>query len=90
MRTEASLAWVSLVAALEAQVGVGRPTPCQVDPEPFTSDELRERRDAARACAGCPLIEACEAFAVANGEVWHVWGGRDRASRAGRRAEVDR
>ncbi|WP_405554288.1 WhiB family transcriptional regulator [Streptomyces sp. NBC_01171] len=51
--------------------------PCRPDPALFHSDYPPDRRRAQGLCAGCPLLAACEAYAVASGQVWGVWGGRD-------------
>lgn len=73
-------AWRALVDALDRLAAAGRVTPCQADPEAFTSDDLHARREARRACPRCPALEACGRFAESNREVWHVWAGRDRQS----------
>lgn len=77
IKPEAREAWSSLAAALDLLEAVGRRTPCQVDPDPFGSDDKRERSEAAATCGWCPLLEVCDAFATANGETNNVWGGRD-------------
>lgn len=78
-------AWIALghvLASLE------RPTPCQVDPDPFGSDHVAERREAAEACAACPALEACARYADAAGETWLVWAGRDRTVTYSRKSKA--
>ena len=65
----------------------GRSTPCQIDPAPFTSDELEERREAAQACTGCPILDPCRTTADAIGETFHVWGGADRSPTTRRKSQ---
>lgn len=43
----------------------------------WTSDDKRDRQLAAQHCQGCPIIDACLAGALARGEKWGTWGGRD-------------
>lgn len=64
-----------LVATAEAR------TPCQADPGPFISEEVEDRREAAQACVGCPVLSLCAQFADLNRETSNVWGGRDRTPR---------
>ena len=59
------------------------------DPETWFSDRsrggqsrVRDRREAARLCEGCPVIRECLEYAVATRQSYGVWGGvseRDRA-----------
>ncbi|PWI08347.1 hypothetical protein DIZ27_23195 [Streptomyces sp. NWU339] len=55
--------------------------PCRLDPEPFFSDNTRERDAAVRACQPCPLRDACAEFAIAEREPYGVWGGTTAADR---------
>ena len=64
--------------ALDDLAKQGRLTPCQTDPDPFTSDDRDERSEAAQACRMCPLLTACATHADTSPEVWFVWGGIDR------------
>lgn len=64
-----------LVATAEAR------TPCQADPGRFISEEVEDRREAAQACVGCPVLTLCAQFADLNRETSNVWGGRDRTPR---------
>jgi hypothetical protein len=83
LKPTAADAWLSLLLCLvELQEG-GRSTPCLRDPEPFTSDDQRERAEAAAACAGCPALVECREFAEANAEPAHVWAGVDRTTGGG-------
>ena len=61
------------------------PTPCQLDPERWYSDERAERLAAADACWDCPVIQACGTYADAADERFGCWGGRDRTVSAARR-----
>ena len=72
-------AWLALTDALTELAHTGRPTPCQSDPDPFTSDERADRREAEQACTGCVVRIPCRAYADTAREPAHVWGGRDRA-----------
>ena len=69
---------LTLSDALDDLARRGRTTPCQIDPDPFTSDDPTERREAAQACAGCPILDACRTTAEAMREPFHVWAGADR------------
>ncbi|GAA0986869.1 Transcriptional regulator WhiB2 [Nocardioides aquaticus] len=72
---DAVSAWIALSHVLSS---LERPTPCQIDPDPFGSKRVAERREAAEACANCPALEACGRYAEAAGETWLVWAGVDR------------
>ena len=78
IRSAAVPAWAALQAALRA----AGPVPCTADPDAWTSDDAEVRAYAARACRGCPVLEACRAFAAANQEAHGVWAGVDRGDRA--------
>ena len=88
IRPDALPAWNALGGTLTHLRAEGRSAPCVVDPAPFISDKVTERREAAAACAGCPALTACRRFADAQGETWHVWAGVDRTptTRADRKA----
>jgi hypothetical protein len=47
----------------------------------WLSEEVTERRKAARLCAGCPVLEPCHSAAEARGEKFGVWAGVDRTAR---------
>lgn len=66
----------ALTRALLDLADKGRRTPCQLDPDPFTSDERHERAEAAEQCRPCAVLAVCDA--VGAGEGFHVWGGSDR------------
>ena len=68
----------SLADALADLAETGRTTPCQREPDVWTSDDHNERTEAASACQMCPLIDPCRTHAETFPEVWHVWGGIDR------------
>lgn len=76
-RDGAAAAWSILSTRLAESVEAGRLAPCLVDPDPFTSDELEERSEAAAACAGCSARLHCAQFAILSGERDWVWGGVD-------------
>jgi hypothetical protein len=52
---------------------------CAGHPEPdlWFSDEPADRARAREICAGCPVLDGCFAAAVARGEAFGTWGGRD-------------
>lgn len=68
----------NLDAALIDLLQARRSTPCMNDPEPFTSDSREERALAAEACAHCPVLVPCRAYAEAADERCFVWAGQDR------------
>lgn len=72
-------AYLHLAERLDRLAEHGKPTPCQVDPDPFTSDDHDTRHEAALACLGCPALAPCLTYAETAHEPHHVWGGRDRA-----------
>jgi hypothetical protein len=76
-RTGSAEALLELRAALVVECNQGRTVPCHVDPEPFTSEEITERAEAAAACRVCPVLIECARFALLNEESNHVWGGAD-------------
>jgi len=80
LRPQARGARLALDAALATLARAGRSTPCQRDPEPFTSEWQTEREDAAAACALCPVRRPCALYAAAASESHHTWGGVDRGS----------
>lgn len=84
VRPRAVPAWHALGGALAGLEAEGRTPFCVTDPAPFTSDDYRERREAATACAACPVVAACQRFATDNAEPAHVWGGIDRTRRPAR------
>lgn len=53
--------------------------------EPDEPERLRDRavreRAAKKVCAGCPFLEPCREWALANNERFHVWGGMDPRER---------
>lgn len=55
--------------------------PCRLLPDPFFSDQARDRDAAVRMCQTCPLRDACAAFAIAEREPHGVWGGTTAADR---------
>lgn len=73
----------SLTRALLDLADNGRRTPCQLDPEPFTSDDRHERGEAAEQCHPCPIRGPCEAAGA--DEPAHVWGAVDRTPTARKR-----
>jgi len=85
-RPEAVTAYLRLAERLDLLAEQGRPTPCQTDPAPFTSEDHDTRHEAALACLGCPALAACLTYAETANESHHVWGGADRAPDRRRRA----
>ena len=66
----------ALTVALDDLADHGRRTPCQLDPDRWTSEDYRTRAEAAHDCHPCPVLALC---AVAgDSEPAHVWGGSDR------------
>lgn len=82
-RPDAATAWVQLLKRIEALDDQDRATPCRIDPEPFTSDDRRDRVEAALACQPCPARIECGRYALANREPAHVWAGHDLTGRPG-------
>ena len=59
------------------------------DPEThymWLSEDEAERKQAARWCAGCPVLAECDTAARANRERFGVWGGVDLACAPGQTA----
>lgn len=77
--TATAPARAGLMRAVAERERAGEPPPCRLVPEPFTSDQYAERRRAAELCARCPLAGLCRTYAAEAGEVWGVWGGKDRS-----------
>lgn len=72
-------AWLALGAASARLAHGGHRPPCARDPRMWDTDaDAASRAEAAEACNWCPLIHPCRVYADHAGEVWHVWGGRDR------------
>ncbi len=63
-------------------------TICETEPELWTSDNRASRREAAEACASCPIKAECYAGALERREFWGVWGGVD-FSKGGDRPKYD-
>lgn len=49
---------------------------CVGKPEEWTSDELPTDREAALACASCPLLDLCREYAETAHPAWGQWGGK--------------
>ena len=78
IRPEAGNAWQALTDALNRHADDGRQPVCVSRPDQWSSNARpAQRRDAIEACTYCPVMAACRAFAIANAEKQHVWGGRD-------------
>lgn len=87
IRPEAISAWLALSDALDRMADDGQTPMCQQRPDQWSSDAtLAARRDAAEACTFCPVQPACLAYAIAQQEPAHVWGGRDFSGRLKRGA----
>lgn len=86
IKADAEAPMLALLTALRDQNDDGRRTPCEVDPDPFTSENKADRAEAAEACQWCPVRVRCLRMAVANGEKAHVWAGHDFNTKPGREA----
>jgi WhiB family redox-sensing transcriptional regulator len=61
----------------------------QTDPDAFFPDDGVVPRSAKAVCRVCPVREACLAFAMAHGELYHgVWGGLSALERRALRARI--
>ncbi|MBT1002639.1 WhiB family transcriptional regulator [Paenarthrobacter sp. DKR-5] len=69
----AMAAWRALLDALEANPV----TPCRtmLTPEQWFTPSRPQRKAAAAACAGCPVLLQCQAYAYAAPERTGIWGG---------------
>lgn len=83
MPVEAWRAWLQLQRRLIDVEDAGHPSPCRVDPGPFTSEDRAERTEATLACRACPALFECAFFAWLNGERAYVWAGVDMTPRIG-------
>jgi hypothetical protein len=91
-RTRAAQASDKLTVALLTIASQGIRTNCS-DPEThhyWTSEHPPERRLAARACHGCPVLVECGEAAEANDERHGVWAGVDRTVRPGQKPKRDK
>lgn len=77
VKAEALGAWSNLCRLLDQLDAEGERVPCREAPAVWTSDEVEDRSAAVRWCCSCPALRECAAFATANREVAHTWGGRD-------------
>lgn len=64
-----SLPWVAKAKCVDA------------DPETFYPDKGQPATAAKEVCAGCPVIEECLDYAMANNERFGVWGGLSEPER---------
>ena len=75
----------------DALVAANHRTPCREgDDDAWFASEAAERARAAQACAPCPVLDACRAYAIAARERHGVWGGRDREDRKTRATSTTR
>lgn len=49
--------------------------PCSGNPDLYTDSDFLSEDEAEQICYGCPLLQACYKFAIANNEQHGVWGG---------------
>ena len=77
IRRDAIAAWLAFGAAIERMAEQGRKPVCSQRPEQWFADRPIVRADAAEARLYCPALHPCAAFAQANRERHHVWGGSD-------------
>jgi hypothetical protein len=61
------------------QAIVDNPPPCSGAPETWWT--LQTVEEAVAACAECRVLQLCRDYADRSGEMWGVWGGRDRDQR---------
>jgi hypothetical protein len=59
----------------------GTDRPCQNDPELWFSNSRKEKNQAIRACAGCPLLQPCRTYALAEQPSHGIWGGLTETER---------
>ncbi len=82
-------AWLALCSALDRLADRGRYPVCETRPNDWSSEApLRTRREAAEACAHCPVRSLCDDYATAADERSHVWGGVDRTPQPTKRQET--
>lgn len=88
IRPEAWRAWLTLGDSLRLMEEQGRQPVCAARPDDWHDARPNVRAEAAEACTWCPALDACRAFATANGERHGVYGGHDftRPTRKGRAA----
>lgn len=53
----------------------------QTDPEAFFPEKGGSTREAKRVCAGCPVMQECLEYALANDERFGIWGGKSERER---------
>lgn len=75
-------AWEALARDL---LGLQDPTPCQGPQRALWHGSPAEQQRAADACADCPAMLACAAYALAAGEPAGTWGGMTTPERTARR-----
>lgn len=76
-------AHLRLTKALREADALGLRLPCIVgSSDDWISDHLTDRRRAALACLGCPVLTECAAAGDEGREAF-VWGGHDRGTIAG-------
>lgn len=59
----------------------GTPRPCENDPELWFSKTIEDKQKAIKACAGCPLLVPCRAYALAQQPSHGIWGGLTETGR---------
>ena len=80
---QAHALWIALVIGAMTDPA----TPCldRKRAEWWHAEDAEQRRQAAQLCHLCPLMVQCDAYAVAAGERYGTWGGKDRTPVDGRR-----
>ncbi|MGX5357685.1 WhiB family transcriptional regulator [Kocuria sp. KH4] len=78
-----------LLASIRSALDAGATVPC-LGPhwDRWTSDDHQDTQDAAAACADCPVLTRCAAYATTAKERGAVWGGRVRRPAPHRRRET--
>jgi Transcription factor WhiB len=71
----------TLTNALTEMVDHNQRPPCAGHADQWTSDNRRQRANAARACQSCPLLTPCGQYADAIKARHGVWAGIDRTPR---------
>lgn len=74
--TKAGYKYGTLVRAVARALDRGARVPC-LGRDEWTSDDYRDRREAATACAPCPVLAQCDDTATTHRPLYGVYAGRD-------------
>lgn len=78
---------MAVLDELLADLGLARPdwqqrAACRgVDPDMFFPERGGATREIKAVCDACPVEEECLLYALANGELFGIWGGRSERER---------